>query len=146
MYSVRKELVVFIPAAVGKRQDGDGVFLGDSGGRLSLLIADLCYLCSGFLGIEFWSPFGEPGFPNKVSRHQHQHPDNGEVEFTTGLLGDRLVAVDIFLAFDAIRGHFEGPGKYQHERQAKYQENDIDFQHPFGRTEILGGKFRHLCG
>ena len=121
MHALDEIQIVFVGAAVGERQHGDrlaadrfrrrGFLCGHD--RLRRLLID----------------------PDKlVQREQRngeqQHGDDHEIEFATGLGGNRLAAIDMLFQLQAVRRHFEGPGENQRKREPDGDQQHEEFTDP----------------
>ncbi len=56
---------------------------------------------------------GDESLRDQYNDGNGQDHDDQAVQLAPGLPGDRLAAIDVLLALDALRRHLEGPGKQQ---------------------------------
>ena len=81
----------------------------------------------------------------KISQRQRHDEKDRVIEFLTGLIGDRLRAVHLAFAFDALGRHLECPGEKQGKRQAGGQQHQHGFHCPVRCAKTLEYQLQYLC-
>ena len=74
-------------------------------------------------------------------RHQ---ADDEVVQLVPGLVGDRLIGLNVPRALDAVRRQLEGPGEQQREREADHAEPDDESQREVGKPHRGRDRVGHL--
>ncbi len=62
-----------------------------------------------------------------------QHPDDDEIQLASRGCRDRLAAIDVFLALEALRGQLECPGKDQRRENSDREDEEDQPGCPFGQ-------------